>query len=323
MTKLLLKIVIMVSMLLVFFKLTSTRLVFDGSDLKKNLFETKLNNYNKHHYDTVFIGSSRVYRQISPAFFDSCMNNSTHSFNFGVAGYSPQETINLLKSTILQKDPLPDLVFMELWVTPNINPSKTTFSLKTKSQQIKADLYKFSKLGMGPSIVTMFIDEKIRSTPSQRYLGRNNDGYYPLDLNLKDTELINLQTRRFNFLADAQADTNTRIYSNYSISRGYKIKKDNSDLIVKLNDLISEAAKKSVKLVFIIMPLMTHQYEEIIPLTLELPSQNVINLADPSEFPEFYEAKFMFDNGHLNAAGARLFTEKLSIKYKDLLQTSH
>src|SRR6266446_10457255 len=49
---------------------------------------------HKDEFDTVFIGSSRIYFQISPATFDRFTRESglsTHSFNFGIGGmYLPE-----------------------------------------------------------------------------------------------------------------------------------------------------------------------------------------------------------------------------------------
>jgi len=54
---------------------------------------------HKDEFDTLFIGSSRVYFQISPAIFDRVTRASglpTHSFNFGIGGMYLPETSYLL-----------------------------------------------------------------------------------------------------------------------------------------------------------------------------------------------------------------------------------
>jgi hypothetical protein len=55
---------------------------------------------HKDEFDTLFIGSSRVYFQISPAIFDRVTRESgmpTHSFNFGIGGMYLPETSYLLE----------------------------------------------------------------------------------------------------------------------------------------------------------------------------------------------------------------------------------
>ncbi len=58
---------------------------------------------HKDEFDTLFIGSSRVYFQISPAIFDRVTRESglpTHSFNFGVGGMYLPETAYLLEQVL-------------------------------------------------------------------------------------------------------------------------------------------------------------------------------------------------------------------------------
>ncbi|MGC2625950.1 MAG: hypothetical protein WA269_03860 [Candidatus Udaeobacter sp.] len=58
---------------------------------------------HKDEFDTLFIGSSRVYFQISPATFDRVTRESglpTHSFNFGIGGMYLPETGYLLEQIL-------------------------------------------------------------------------------------------------------------------------------------------------------------------------------------------------------------------------------
>jgi len=58
---------------------------------------------HKDEFDTLFIGSSRVYFQISPAIFDRVTRKrgmATHSFNFGVGGMYLPETAYLLEQIL-------------------------------------------------------------------------------------------------------------------------------------------------------------------------------------------------------------------------------
>jgi len=62
---------------------------------------------HKDEFDTLFIGSSCVYFQISPAIFDGVTRQSempTHSFNFGIGGMCLPETAYLLEQ-ILNLEP--------------------------------------------------------------------------------------------------------------------------------------------------------------------------------------------------------------------------
>ena len=75
----------------------------DGVSQKFRFFAT-----HKDEFDTLFLGSSRVYFQISPAIFDHVTRESglpTHSFNFGIGGMYLPETGYLLEQ-ILKLKPL-------------------------------------------------------------------------------------------------------------------------------------------------------------------------------------------------------------------------
>jgi len=71
---------------------------------------------HKDEFDTLFIGSSRVYFQISPAIFDRVTLESglpTHSFNFGVGGMYLPETSYLLEQILNLKPRNLRWVFIE------------------------------------------------------------------------------------------------------------------------------------------------------------------------------------------------------------------
>jgi hypothetical protein len=71
---------------------------------------------HKDEFDTLFIGSSRIYFQISPAIFDGVTRDSglpTHSFNFGIGGMYLPETAYLLEQILNLKPRNLRWVFIE------------------------------------------------------------------------------------------------------------------------------------------------------------------------------------------------------------------
>jgi len=71
---------------------------------------------HKDEFDTLFVGSSRVYFQISPAIFDRVTRESglpTHSFNFGIGGMYLPETSYLLEQILSLKPRNLKWVFIE------------------------------------------------------------------------------------------------------------------------------------------------------------------------------------------------------------------
>ena len=51
------------------------------------------------------------------------------------------------------------------------------------------------------------------------------------------------------------------------------------------------------------------RYEYLIPLYNQLPAENKIGFQDPSAYPMLNERENLFDLAHLNAPGAKIFTE--------------
>jgi hypothetical protein len=71
---------------------------------------------HKDEFDTLFIGSSRVYFQISPAIFDPLTRESglpAHSFNFGIGGMYLPETAYLLEQILNLKPRNLKWIFIE------------------------------------------------------------------------------------------------------------------------------------------------------------------------------------------------------------------
>ncbi|MEY2479178.1 MAG: hypothetical protein QOI04_105 [Verrucomicrobiota bacterium] len=72
---------------------------------------------HKDEFDTVFIGSSRIYHHISPAIFDGVTTEKghpTHSFNFGVDGMHLSEAVYLLEQVLNTKPANLKWIFIEL-----------------------------------------------------------------------------------------------------------------------------------------------------------------------------------------------------------------
>jgi hypothetical protein len=79
----------------------------------------KLRAFTRHKddFDTVFVGSSHIYHQVSPTIFDSVMRNNgqaTHSFNFGVDAMHLPESGYALERLLKTKPRNLKWVFIEL-----------------------------------------------------------------------------------------------------------------------------------------------------------------------------------------------------------------
>jgi len=112
---------------------------------------------HKDEFDTLFIGSSRVYFQISPAIFDRVTRESgtpTHSFNFGIGGMYLPESAYLLEQILNLKPRNLRWIFIEYdelqtkWSTENQSSRRALYWADWK--RVSLLLRKLTDAGTGP-----------------------------------------------------------------------------------------------------------------------------------------------------------------------------
>jgi hypothetical protein len=72
---------------------------------------------HQDEFDTIFVGSSRIYRGVSPSIFDEVMakaGNPSHTFNFGINGMLPPERFYFLERILSMKSRKLKRVFVEI-----------------------------------------------------------------------------------------------------------------------------------------------------------------------------------------------------------------
>jgi hypothetical protein len=112
---------------------------------------------HKDEFDTLFIGSSRIYFQISPAIFDRVTRESglpTHSFNFGIGGMYLPESAYLLEQILNLKPRNLRWVFIEYdemqtkWSAENQTSRRALYWADWK--RVSLLLRKLTDTGIGP-----------------------------------------------------------------------------------------------------------------------------------------------------------------------------
>jgi hypothetical protein len=112
---------------------------------------------HKDEFDTLFIGSSRIYFQISPAIFDRVTRESglpTHSFNFGIGGMYLPESAYLLEQILNLKPRNLRWVFIEYdelqtkWSPENQTSRRALYWADWK--RVSLLLRKLTDAGTGP-----------------------------------------------------------------------------------------------------------------------------------------------------------------------------
>jgi len=293
-------------------------------------------------YNTFFIGSSRTYRHVIPALFDSLTSASEqhHSFNLGSPATFVPQTFYLLEELLSDRflpEDGPVTVFLEMmhpadftmtnlftqqsyyWCNwKNLSFLYTYQAAKSKSFMEKAEV-------ISRSFTSGFLHHfGFNFLPSHaeldvNWLGPLRDGYLSLEEEQRSYhgKPNEMDQRRKAFLADPDSLDKRAVNARTAYRRQViSVKPGYSILLQKMQDLIQEAQLKNVRLIFLIPPrLGTPDYDELLYIKSRLPEKNDIELGDPDKYPDFYNKELSFDIGHLNAKGAALYTAALANAY--------
>jgi len=283
---------------------------------------------DEYRYDTYFVGSSRMYRHIQPSLFDSLNNGKTRSFNLSYSGTKAPETYHFLKHFIEECGDNTKYIFVELSVITDLaevnrnslrakycldfQTYKTAFAACLQNKRYETAwnytisyLNKVWKMDMLGSIWKF--DGK---TYYPKALGPQGDGYYGLEEEMTDagTRDSTFIKRLDNFFADTT--TLTKRYETtikeYKKNKSFRLAAPAN--VAQINRLIRQAEGKDIHLIFVLQP----RNPGLLSLYNALPEAHKIDMCNPVKYPEFYLAKYTFDVGHFNSAGAELFTRALA-----------
>lgn len=297
---------------------------------------------SKAKYNTVFFGSSRVYRHVDVGLFDEVMNDyKLNTFNFAApATFNPE--IYFLYSNFLNEIDSGQIKFafiemQELNIISNENVHTTKASYWNNYESLNFALNYLSnsnfqhvnKLGMYKVFLSSFVykfydfdivSSNLKSRNKTLYKKIGLDGFYPLDQELQDNPNDrSIKERWSKFEADTTVIKN-RIAEVKTIESKFSDTKLNDYHLFYIKNLIGKSFQKGVHLIFVLPPRLTEsQYTSLIPLSKSIPVNHKIELYSYAKHPELYQAKNSFDVGHLNSNGAMIFTQKLSKEFAMVL----
>jgi hypothetical protein len=287
-------------------------------------------------FNTVFIGSSRIYRQVNPQIIDQQLEAyDIKSYNLGAPATFMPETFYLLDRFLEKqsKENPVSYIFMELtgitpiklvnWFAPQsyyyLDISKLKLALNTwfgnpdlSWTKASINAYPFIQ----GYVVKQILPQSVlgpRLVPEQ-YTGIHKDGYYPLEHEVGQFHPKGLISRREKFLADTSV-----LAQRVATQRKWKPENLDETLADDLNQLIDKAAEKNIRLYFIIVPKMRN-YSSLAELKDAIVDDRLIDMGNPDEFPQFNLVENNFDHGHFNQKGAALFSDLLAGKIKGQFQ---
>jgi hypothetical protein len=302
---------------------------------------------HKDEFDTLFIGSSRIYFQISPAIFDRVTRDNgmpTHSFNFGIGGMYLPETGYLLEQILKLKPRNLRWVFVEYdelqtkWSPENQTSRRALYWADWK--RVSLLLRKLTDTGTGPPRLPSLT--KIRDIVLRQKTEKNTRGlltFYATQFEKNSTNFARAGDILDYFLG---RDTNERLASYLgSASDGY-ISKPN-----RMSPSQAEAYERALAVAMAQIgtrPLSSYTIEAYrqcaqevrnigaTPVFLITPSTTQIDTTtentglpgvvmafnNPGTYPDLYRSDVRRDGQHLTKSGAEEFTRIVAAHFVEL-----
>jgi hypothetical protein len=285
---------------------------------------------HQDEFDTVFVGSSRIHHQISPAIFDRTMREAGHptrTFNFGINGMFPPESGYVLERLLSARPRRLKWVFIELdeLETRRIPKAeaarrsvywhdwkRTSLVLRqildNKAQANARDLFFFHSALFAKNFTN--IGRKIdlswwsshlgKKAAPPKSLGRDDDGYVPQIKTLSEAEAPVYKVG----LERAVAQAESRFVS-ATTEQAYRQWAD-------------DVRKVGATPIFLVTP-TTRQIK--LGFRPEAGIGGAIMLFnDAGAYPQLYRNEVRFDADHLNGTGAEEFTRLVARNLSQLIE---
>jgi hypothetical protein len=284
---------------------------------------------HRRDFDTVFIGSSRIYHGVSPKVFDAAMaaaGKPTRSFNLAVAGLMPPESLYMTRTMLAMRPPRLRTVFLEVASAepiPDMNnlterdiytqdASSLIHGLKRAQldlrvtpqefrwQQVSDDLsYSVLTFAQNELNVGRLASASDLAVDPEKYgpltLGPDRDGYVPAR---------NPLSKRSRRKLEMELE---------SIRKGIAKERPKDDLneedYAHTRDLLEA---HGVELILVTAPVALRDYHARVDLP---PGVRFLAFDDPDRHPELFEPEHRSDSDHLNNSGARIFSQELADSY--------
>ena len=283
---------------------------------------------NIARFDTIFVGSSRIYHQIDPQQFDAevaALGGHTQSANLAYAGMWPPESLYFLRRLLALRPPRLRWVFIEIMpLNVNLEPRSegtvrtaywhdwrhTWLTLREIFRSTRAPAEKWRLAGQHAAICGRWSANlgrgaealRERSLPGkprrpEKWLGRA--GFFPEgEGRISDADLPG-------YLQTVAQLRDTR--SSYPASAHF---------FSALADVVAEVRRAGAQPVFLLTPSLDPG-ENLTGLPGGVP---VLGFTDPAQYPALYEPDRHYDTWHLNGKGAAEFTSLLAHRFVEHLR---
>lgn len=273
---------------------------------------------NSEKYNTLIFGSSRMYRHINPTLLDSATSHKIKAYNLASGGTFFSESLYQFYHT-----PIDENIKFVIFEVQDILPFETNsysgkilyyHDLPTTNFEVKYHLlnddWNSIYLSATHFISNIFYFKKIgqQDVNNREFLSKSN-GYYPLE---KEYDRFNsVKSQR-----DAYMKDTTKVYE--SVSQILPKKQMNATWKNEIKALKKECENRGIQLI-LVAPLFSD------PMDLSFIKQDsntkILDFTSRQKFREFYNFKHVYDNGHLNMLGSKIFTQKFADSLNTILDS--
>ena len=299
----------------------------------------KLKYFSEHkdEFDTVIVGTSRLYYSASPEIFDATTRENgltTHSFNFGIDGMHPPENFYVLDQILKTKPRNLKWVVLELgdiqtkwdnvlgtqravywhdWPRTELTLKKALNPRGTANWLVKltrlwlakrdfiSNLTLFGKQFANVGRATDFLPEaeRERYADAASELGPRGDGYRWAGDAMSPERAIDFKKR----LADEVSHATTK-YLDPASESGYR-------------NAAAQIHRAGATPVFVVTPII---FQTTSRFRQNPPPAPIIAFNDARKFPQFYDVKVRIDDGHLTRPAAEDFCRALAQEFVRLVR---
>ncbi|HMQ48412.1 MAG TPA: hypothetical protein PKA00_13330 [Saprospiraceae bacterium] len=294
---------------------------------------------NPDRYNTIFIGSSKTFRQVDPVVFDSVITAST-SFNLGQNGLKAPRNYDFINQLIQQKSDY-EAIFFELIMLDNIldnyqsdaiirsinlNRCLQAYEQAFKNKSLKPELrfryLKYYTLALGYKYIGFSMIKRLKLLlgilPHENAVDCANfdleqyQGFISMDEEMEMTQQYELVGRR-------------KLFTDHPFKSDL-YKGLNDETINIRNNLVNREFEshliqwKAQGLpIYFIVPPRTYAFELDMLGQFKAIAENegfpVFDFSNPAQYPDLHNLENSFDHPHLNKNGARIFTQLLAEQY--------
>lgn len=274
---------------------------------------------HRDDFDALFIGSSRVQFQLVPALFDQVA--ATRSFNLGVAGMVPPESLYFARRVLALRPPRLKWLFIELAdLEPdvdvrNANSARAAYwhdfrhttlairdlwqssrptarKLETLLEHLRLFAVRAAGIGQGAALIAARFTPQPRKKKRPAEVENGGLGVFA------STSLTDERQRR---ILKVLEESRSRAWPSVSLRPAYH---------EALVELIAEIRRAGVEPVFFIAPGFNWRERLTAPEGVRL-----ISFPDEARYAALLDPRNYADTVHLNAAGSALFTKAFAEEF--------